>query len=104
MRVLLGFLQIVRACFKGSAKIFDSIYEYAILFSDPEIFCQGNPGMLCVLIRDAIPGREERMLWRRKLEKTRKRKQLRIAKLAVAVVMSWILADVIAIWSTLAGV
>jgi len=44
------------------------------------------------------------MLLRRKLKKTRRRKQVRIAKWALAVVMSWILADVITIWSTLAGV
>lgn len=60
--------------------------------------------MLCVLIRDAIAGRKGKMLWRRKLKKPRKRKQVRIAKCTLAVVMSWILADVIAIWSTLAGV
>jgi hypothetical protein len=51
-----------------------------MLSSDPEIFCHGNPGMLCVLIREAIPGRKEKMLWRRKLKKIRKRKQVRIAK------------------------
>ena len=44
------------------------------------------------------------MLWRRKLKKTTKRKQVRIAKCALDVVMSSILADVIAMWSTLAGV
>ena len=60
--------------------------------------------MLRVLIRDAIPGGKEKMLWGRKLKKLRKRKQVRIAKCTLAVVMSWILADVIAIWSTLAGV
>jgi hypothetical protein len=59
--------------------MFDSIYEYALI-SDPKIFCRGSPGILCVLIKDDGPGRKERMLWRRKLKKTRRRKQVRIAK------------------------
>jgi hypothetical protein len=80
LRAFVIVLKIVNVYFKRSAKIFDSIYEYEILFSDPKIFCHGNPGILCVLIQDDGPGRNERMLWRRKLKKTRKRKQVRIAK------------------------
>jgi hypothetical protein len=60
--------------------MFDSIHEYTTLLYDSKMFCYGNPWMLCALLGDAIPGRKERMLWRRKLEKTRKRKKLRIAK------------------------
>ena len=80
MRAFLVFLQIVKVAFKRSAKMFDCIYEHAILSSDPEILHHGNPGMRCALIREAIPGRKEKMLWRRKLKKIRRRKQVRITK------------------------
>ena len=73
-------IKIVKFSFKRSAKRFDCIYEYAILSSDPETLHHGNPGMRCVLVREAIPGRKEKMLWRRKLKKIRRRKQVRIAK------------------------